>query len=76
MTSEALGAAELCNVYGATETPDATKGEIVAAAAEPRPGVAADAAAIMAFCRERLASYEVPARLPRTPPTRSTSQDW
>jgi fatty-acyl-CoA synthase len=55
--------------------PDAAKGEIVAAAVEPRPGAAADAAAIIAFCRERLASYKVPARLafytpdqlPRTP---------
>ena len=55
--------------------PDAAKGEIVAAAVEPRPGAAADAAAILAFCRERLASYKVPARiafytadqLPRTP---------
>jgi fatty-acyl-CoA synthase len=55
--------------------PDAAKGEIVVAAVEPRPGAAADAAAIFAFCRERLASYKVPARLvfytadqlPRTP---------
>jgi fatty-acyl-CoA synthase len=55
--------------------PDATKGEIVAAAVEPRPGAAADVAAIIAFCRDRLASYKVPARLafytaaqlPRTP---------
>ena len=47
--------------------PDAAKGEIVAAAV--------DAVAIMGFCRERLASYKVPARLafytagqlPRTP---------
>jgi fatty-acyl-CoA synthase len=55
--------------------PDAAKGEIVAVAVEPRPGAAADAAAILAFCRDRLASYKVPARLvfytadqlPRTP---------
>jgi fatty-acyl-CoA synthase len=55
--------------------PDAAKGEIVAAAVDPRPGAAADAAAIIAFCRDRLASYKVPARLafytadqlPRTP---------
>ena len=55
--------------------PDAAKGEIVVAAVEPRPGAAADAVAIIAFCRERLASYKVPARLvfytadqvPRTP---------
>ena len=54
---------------------DAAKGEIVAAAVEPRPGAAVDAAAIFGFCRERLASYKVPARLafytadqlPRTP---------
>ena len=43
--------------------PDAAKGEIVAAAVELRAGAAADAAAIVAFCRERLASYKVPARL-------------
>jgi len=55
--------------------PDAAKGEIVAAAVERRDGSAADVAAILAFCRERLASYKVPARLvlhaaddlPRTP---------
>ena len=55
--------------------PDAAKGEIVAAAVEPQPGAPADAAAIIAFCRDRLASYKVPARLafytadqlPRTP---------
>lgn len=55
--------------------PDADKGKIVAAAVEPRRGAAADAAAIIAFCRERLASYKVPTRLgfytadqlPRTP---------
>jgi len=48
---------------------------VVGAAVEPRPGAAAGAAAIIAFCRERLASYKVPARLafytadqlPRTP---------
>ncbi|MFZ2005602.1 MAG: AMP-binding protein [Stellaceae bacterium] len=43
--------------------PDAAKGEIVAAAIELRPGAAADPAAIVAFCRERLASYKAPARL-------------
>jgi fatty-acyl-CoA synthase len=55
--------------------PDATKGEIVAAAIEPRAGAASDPAAILTFCRARLASYKVPARLvlraasdlPRTP---------
>ena len=55
--------------------PDQAKGEIVAAAVELRAGAAADAASITAFCRERLASYKVPARLafrtaaqlPRTP---------
>ncbi|MBV8087966.1 MAG: hypothetical protein JO139_00040, partial [Alphaproteobacteria bacterium] len=47
----------------------------VAAAVEKRPGAVADAAAIIAFCRERLASYKVPVllafhtadQLPRTP---------
>ena len=55
--------------------PDAAKGEVVGAVVEPRPGAAAGAAAILGFCRERLASYKVPARLafltadqlPRTP---------
>jgi fatty-acyl-CoA synthase len=55
--------------------PDRSKGEIVAAAIELRRGAATDPAAIVAFCRERLASYKVPARLafrtaaelPRTP---------
>ena len=55
--------------------PDRLKGEIVAAAVELRADAAPDAAAITAFCRERLASYKVPTRLafraagefPRTP---------
>jgi fatty-acyl-CoA synthase len=55
--------------------PDAAKGEIVAAAIEAQSSAAADATAIIAFCRERLASYKVPVRLafytadqlPRTP---------
>jgi acyl-coenzyme A synthetase/AMP-(fatty) acid ligase len=55
--------------------PDPAKGEIVAAAVELRSGIAAGAEPILAFCRERLASYKVPARLafrsaaelPRTP---------
>lgn len=55
--------------------PDRAKGEIVAAAIELRAGAANDTAAILAFCRERLAGYKVPVRLairsaaefPRTP---------
>ncbi len=55
--------------------PDQSKGEIVAAVVELRAGAAVDTASIVAFCRERLASYKVPARLafrtaaelPRTP---------
>jgi fatty-acyl-CoA synthase len=55
--------------------PDQAKGEIVAAAVELRAGTANDTASIIAFCRERLASYKVPiqlavrtaAQLPRTP---------
>ncbi len=55
--------------------PDRLKGEIVAAAVEMRADARPDAAAITAFCRERLASYKVPTRLafraaqefPRTP---------
>jgi fatty-acyl-CoA synthase len=55
--------------------PDQLKGEMVAAVVELRAGAAADTASIVAFCRERLATYKVPARLafrtaaelPRTP---------
>lgn len=55
--------------------PDRLKGEIVAAAVEMRADAVPDAAAITAFCRERLANYKVPTRLafraagefPRTP---------
>jgi len=55
--------------------PDPSKGEIVAAAVELRAETVADPASIVAFCRERLASYKVPERfafraggeLPRTP---------
>jgi fatty-acyl-CoA synthase len=55
--------------------PDRLKGEIVAAAVEMRADAEPDAAAITAFCRERLASYKVPTRFafraagefPRTP---------
>ena len=55
--------------------PDRLKGEIVAAAVEMRTDAKPDAAAITAFCRERLASYKVPTRFafraagefPRTP---------
>jgi len=49
--------------------------EIVTAAVELQGGAATDSAAILGFCRERLASYKIPARLafrtaaqlPRTP---------
>jgi fatty-acyl-CoA synthase len=55
--------------------PDRDRGELVVAALELGPGATSDAAAITAFCRERLASYKVPVRLsfraadqfPRTP---------
>jgi fatty-acyl-CoA synthase len=55
--------------------PDRDRGELVVAALELSPGAASDAAALTAFCRERLASYKVPVRLafraadqfPRTP---------
>jgi len=43
--------------------PDAAKGEAVAAAIELRSGATNDTAAVVAFCRERLASYKVPTRL-------------
>jgi fatty-acyl-CoA synthase len=55
--------------------PDRSRGEIVAAVIELRAGAIPDTASILAFCRERLASYKVPVRLairsaaelPRTP---------
>jgi fatty-acyl-CoA synthase len=43
--------------------PDRGKGEIAAAAIELHEGAAASAEALTAFCRERLASYKVPARI-------------
>src|SRR5262249_52299129 len=63
---------------------DRLKGEIVAAAVELRAGTAPDAVAVIAFCRERLASYKVPARLafrtaaefPRTPPAKIPTPGW
>ncbi len=55
--------------------PDRAKDEIVAAVIEMRTGATADIDALVAFCRERLASYKVPTQLvfgkaedfPRTP---------
>src|SRR5205814_541264 len=43
--------------------PDRAKDEIVAAVIEMRAGAPADVDALVAFCRERLASYKVPARV-------------
>jgi fatty-acyl-CoA synthase len=42
---------------------DRSKGEVAAAAVELHAGAAATAEALTAFCRERLASYKVPARI-------------
>jgi acyl-CoA synthetase (AMP-forming)/AMP-acid ligase II len=53
--------------------PDARLGEVGKAYVVTRPGFALDEAAVLAFCRERLAGYKVPRRvvfrgdLPRTP---------
>src|SRR5438552_9669839 len=55
--------------------PDHDKDEVVVAVLELHEAAAVDAGAIVAFCRERLASYKVPTRLvfrkaeelPRTP---------
>jgi fatty-acyl-CoA synthase len=55
--------------------PDRQRGELVVAAVELREGATATSEALTAFCRERLASYKVPARFvfrradefPRTP---------
>jgi long-chain acyl-CoA synthetase len=41
--------------------PDATRGELVKAFVVPRPGAAVTEAQILAFCRENLAKYKVPA---------------
>ena len=43
--------------------PDRAKDEVVAAAVELQASAAADAETLVAFCRERLASYKVPARV-------------
>jgi fatty-acyl-CoA synthase len=43
--------------------PDRLRGEVVAAAVELSEGAAVTPEALTAFCRERLASYKVPARL-------------
>ena len=51
-----------CSMAYVVGIPDRSKGEIVAAAVELRGGAATDPAAIVAFCRERLASYKVPGR--------------
>src|SRR5207237_9530415 len=42
---------------------DRGRGEVAAAAVELREGVTATAETLTAFCRERLASYKVPARI-------------
>jgi acyl-CoA synthetase (AMP-forming)/AMP-acid ligase II len=53
--------------------PDARLGEVGRAYLVPRPGHTLDAAAVLAFCRERLANYKVPRQvafrdaLPRNP---------
>jgi acyl-CoA synthetase (AMP-forming)/AMP-acid ligase II len=53
--------------------PDARLGEVGKAYVVPRPGFALTEAAVLAFCRERLAGYKVPRAvvfrddLPRTP---------
>ena len=43
--------------------PDHDKDEVVVAVLELHEAAAVDAGAIVAFCRERLASYKVPARI-------------
>jgi acyl-CoA synthetase (AMP-forming)/AMP-acid ligase II len=43
--------------------PDPARGEVGVAAVELREGVDATAEALTAWCRERLASYKVPARI-------------
>jgi acyl-CoA synthetase (AMP-forming)/AMP-acid ligase II len=78
VTRRALPAGEIgeLSVRGyVVGVPDQSKGEVVAAAIELRAGAIADTVSIVAFCRERLASYKVPVRLairsaaefPRTP---------
>jgi len=43
--------------------PDATWGEAVHAVVVPRPEHAVDAVSLIAFCRERIASYKVPKQI-------------
>jgi len=47
-------------VYG---IPDPVWGRRAAAAVVPRPGMEIDEEELLAFCRERLARYKVPARV-------------
>ena len=53
--------------------PDAEWGEVVKAIVVPNPGQQATAAEVIAYCKERLASYKAPAyvafvdELPRNP---------
>jgi fatty-acyl-CoA synthase len=53
------GAVKQAYVVG---VPDRERGELVVAAVELREGATASSEALTAFCRERLASYKVPAR--------------
>jgi acyl-CoA synthetase (AMP-forming)/AMP-acid ligase II len=70
----ATGNSTLARTAYVVGVPDQAR-EIVAAAVELRSGAATDTASIIAFCRERLASYKVSirvdfrtaAQLPRTP---------
>ena len=43
--------------------PDAYRGEVIVAHVVPRPGAPRDADALVAWCRERLSKYKLPARV-------------
>ena len=61
-----------------TGRPDDYRGEILVAHVVPRPGTAPDADTLLAHCRERLASYKLPAQwrfVPQLPKTAANKTD-
>lgn len=60
---EALQQHPAVALAGVTGAPDAVRGESIVAFVVARPGSASDAAALVAFCRERLSAYKLPDRI-------------